>query len=346
MKKIFSLTLIVFVLISCKTKEIDAYYKVTFDNKGQKIDDELLHKLNDRVKIATDQIVLKKDETKIAYYFEQDFDTNLIHSVILASMNLEFWHTYKNTEVGNSLYEELNQVLSDSLYPGSISRFNELDSMSKTELSNEEELINFRELSPLSAYLYPYANAENQWMEGPILGYAKITDTAIINNYLKKEYVKARIPRAMKLMWEMTSSSSSEKGIPLLCLYLIKKTYSGISLLNENHVIKAKQGVDPYTKKPIITLTFNNEGAIIWANMTEQSATEESSIAMCLFGNVMSAPIASSRIEGGKTQITGGTFNDENGAKKVQSISTLINLGSLPKTLNLKSIEIIEKDGK
>ncbi|MGB1041606.1 MAG: SecDF P1 head subdomain-containing protein, partial [Flavobacteriales bacterium] len=68
-------------------------------------------------------------------------------------------------------------------------------------------------------------------------------------------------------------------------------------------------------------------GAIVWGDMTQRSARNQTGIAITIDNKVFSAPIASSRIEGGNTQVTGGAFNGAEGVFEADRVSSLLNNG-------------------
>lgn len=291
-------------------------------------------------------------------------DKERARNLLQSTAKLEFWHTYKNTEVGNAVYEKLNDIISRTMYPGYLDSVENaakdtnapaelaLDSDSTVagdsstivsddsvsndpfaNLSADEQQEMFRKTSPLSARLYPFADQESQWMEGAVLGYAKITDTAEVNAFMKLSAVQnavSSISRDLAFMWESKAAGSTEDGTPLLNLYLIKKTKSGIPELDGEEVESARQDFDPMTRKPMVSLQFKNAGAIAWADLTEQSAKDETGIAITLDNKVFSSPVASGKIEGGRTQITGGSFNGADGIKEAKDLANILKAGALP----------------
>jgi len=294
-------------------------------------------------------------------------DKERARNLLQSTARLEFWHTYKNTEVGNAVYEKLNDIISRTMYPGYLDSVenatkdtnspaeiavegdsSEVESTDSADMATadtaakndpfanltaDEQQDVFRKTSPLSARLYPYANQESQWIESAVLGYAKITDTAEVNAFMKMSAVQnavSSISRDLAFMWESKASGSTEDGTPLLNLYLIKKTKSGIPELDGEEVESARQDFDPMTRKPMVSLQFKNAGAIAWADLTEQSAKDGTGIAITLDNKVFSSPVASGKIEGGRTQITGGSFNGADGIKEAKDLSNILKAGALP----------------
>ena len=315
---------------------------------------------------------IEKDEAKGILIIEMPGvkDPQRARDLLQSTAKLEFWHTYKNTEVGNAIYEKLNDIISRNEYPGykdsvekaladttgakgdslnteeSVASIDDINDTSGIvsdtpaedvsafgNLSEDDQQEVFRKTSPFSAYLFPYADGEQQWVESPVLGYAKLADTGVINGFLRRKYVQtaiASVSRDLMFMWESESTAASQDGSPLLNLYLVKKTKSGIPLLDGEEVENARQDFDPLSRKPIVTLQYKSAGAIAWADMTEQSAKDQTGIAITLDNKVFSAPVASSRIEGGNTQITGGSFNGANGVNAAKDLANILKAGALP----------------
>lgn len=291
-------------------------------------------------------------------------DKERANKLLQGTARLEFWHTYKNTQVGNQIFESVNKILSDRMYPGyrdsvekaeadttqtdsttnnvaevvdtsatidTVLDTTGFDNLSSDELTADEQMEKATKLAPLSAILFPYANAENQWIEGSVLGYSKLSDTAEVNTLLNKDYVKAILPaRDLAFMWEAKSMANTNEGEPLLMLYLIKKTTNGEPLIDGEEVIRASQQFDPLSQAPMVTLQFKSAGATAWAEMTELSAKEQTGIAICLDNKVFSAPVASGKIEGGNTQITGGSFAGEDGINEAKDLANILVAGALP----------------
>jgi SecD/SecF fusion protein len=309
---------------------------------------------------------IQKNETKRTLSIDVPGvkDKERLRKLLVGTANLEFWETYKNTEIGNTVYEKLNDVISRNLYPGYLdsvenatsgdslivsridtviddegivvydTTYAESDTASNplASLSQEEQQEVFRRTSPLSSRLYPYADQESQWIESSVLGYAKITDTGEINDFMKMKVVQNALSsiRNLSFMWESKASGSTEDGTPLLNLYLVKKTKSGIPDLDGEQVESARQDFDPLSRKPMVSLQFKSVGAIAWAELTEKSAEQQTGIAITLDDKVFSAPVASGKIEGGSTQITGGSFIGKDGVQEAQDLSNILKAGALP----------------
>ena len=92
----------------------------------------------------------------------------------------------------------------------------------------------------------------------------------------------------------------------------------------------ANQGFDQ-NNQPKVDMTFSNEGATVFADVTGKMADTEDvtgetqRLAIVLDGNVESAPTVHDRIEGGRAEITGKFTVDE-----ARSLALVLQTGSLP----------------
>lgn len=83
-------------------------------------------------------------------------------------------------------------------------------------------------------------------------------------------------------------------------------------------------------QKPVISLQFNEEGAVIFADLTERLVGKP--IAIYLDGSPLQAPIVQGKIEGGRAQIT-GSFTYEEASRVARDL----NAGALPLPIELVS---------
>lgn len=85
-----------------------------------------------------------------------------------------------------------------------------------------------------------------------------------------------------------------------------------------------------------VNVTFNDEGAQKFAEVTKDLAPTNGRIAIVLDGVVKSAPAVQSEITGGKVSITGSFTSDE-----AQSLKTVLDSGSLPVTLTYSESRVV-----
>ena len=131
-----------------------------------------------------------------------------IEKLISKKGNLNFVPTYNNTTLGDKIFNISNRIIS------------------KTPI--------------LSFYLYPNVNDSGEWNESPILGNAKLQDTAIINNYLKRKQLTDSLPNDLSFNWATEPSAASDYGDLLIDLYLIKKSNSESLIITNTQIEKVK----------------------------------------------------------------------------------------------------------
>ena len=85
-----------------------------------------------------------------------------------------------------------------------------------------------------------------------------------------------------------------------------------------------------------VTINFDDEGAKVFADVTEELAEDYGSIAIVVDGHVMASPSVSEKIEGGQVSISGGFSEQEAGALKA-----VLESQTLPTNLELASSEEI-----
>jgi protein-export membrane protein SecD len=88
------------------------------------------------------------------------------------------------------------------------------------------------------------------------------------------------------------------------------------------------------SNEPIVSITFNDEGAALFEKITTEHTGEQ--LAIFLDGAVMSAPVINEPIKGGKAVIS-GNFTPEEGRELVRNL----NFGALPVPITLVSTQSI-----
>lgn len=102
------------------------------------------------------------------------------------------------------------------------------------------------------------------------------------------------------------------------------------TLLTGKYLKRAEPGFDQTTFQPLVSLQFNDEGAEIFAELTEKNVGKP--LAIYIDGIPISAPIVQEKISQGRAQIS-GSFTVEG----AQSLARNLNAGALPVPINLIS---------
>jgi SecD/SecF fusion protein len=154
-----------------------------------------------------------------------------------------------------------------------------------------------------------------------------LTDTAEINRILKREDVRARLPRNVGVFWghkpeRMNSADASEEG--KLQLYFLDIGRNRKAKLTGEAIVNARTDLDEKAQ-PAVSMTMNTTGTRIWAKWTAEAATNRSRIAIVLDELVFSAPYVNSEIPNGNSIISGNFTNDE-----AKDLANILKAGSLP----------------
>ncbi|WP_028786188.1 protein translocase subunit SecDF [Terrimonas ferruginea] len=141
--------------------------------------------------------------------------------------------------------------------------------------------------------------------DGGILGY--VSDTVAVRSYLTSEALRRYFPRDAVFAFGTEIKSGKNAGplagkFPLYAL----KTYGSEKAPVEGDAIKdAKQDFEQQGgSRPIVSMEMNDAGAKKWSVLTGESAKGQIPIAIVMDGIVYSAPIASGELYG-NSQITG-----------------------------------------
>ena len=98
--------------------------------------------------------------------------------------------------------------------------------------------------------------------------------------------------------------------------------------LTGRYVQGAQLNFDNITTKPEVSITFNDEGAKLFEDLTAKNIGKP--VAIVLDNNVISSPVVQEKISGGKAQITGSFTIDE-----ARTLVERFNAGALPAPITL-----------
>lgn len=104
--------------------------------------------------------------------------------------------------------------------------------------------------------------------------------------------------------------------------------------LTGTYLSKAQLVFDPTTNKPLVQLTFNDEGAKLFAQITKANIGKQ--VAIFLDGVPISAPTVNEEITGGKAVISGNFTTDE-----AKTLVGRLNAGALPVPLTLVGTSVV-----
>lgn len=106
------------------------------------------------------------------------------------------------------------------------------------------------------------------------------------------------------------------------------------TLLTGRYLKKAEVSFGQQTYQPLVLLEFNDEGAKLFADLTEKNVGKQ--LAIYVDGMPLSSPVVQEKISGGKAQIS-GSFSVDQAKKLAQNL----NAGALPVPIKLISQQTV-----
>lgn len=267
-----------------------------------------------------------------------------VRKLLQGSANLEFWETYNSQEIV-PLLSQLNQqyanfeslkdkdtlkvaaetVAADTAKVDTAGTKKGIDAILNANKDNNKATDNKSDIieqqkkqNPLFSIFMP---VQGQGLS--VVGYANKRDTTEINNIIRSDIAGRILPSDLKLLWGAKPFDGDPKGLTYE-LYAIKVTEpSGRAPLEGDVIVSAKDGFEPTTGSPCVTMEMNSDGARRWAQLTKLNIGK--AIAIVLDNVVYSAPRVNSEISGGHSQIT-GSFTIED----TKDLANTLNSGKMP----------------
>jgi SecD/SecF fusion protein len=158
-----------------------------------------------------------------------------------------------------------------------------------------------------------------------------LKDTAAINRIIRREDVKARLPRNVGMFWghkaDKYSTDASEES--RLQLYFLDMGRNRKAKLDGTVITSARKDFDDKMQHAV-SMTMNATGTRVWAKWTAEAATQRSRIAIMLDNLVYSAPYVNGEIPNGNSQISGSFSEEEAG-----DLANILKAGSLPAPIRI-----------
>ncbi len=156
-----------------------------------------------------------------------------------------------------------------------------------------------------------------------IFGYAATEDTAAVMDLLEAPEVKRMMPRNTTVLWGSNPTDFGDSGER----YALFGVSTDVELTGDV-IEEASIQFDPTTNAPEVAMGMNAEGARTWGRIT--GANIGKPVAIVLDGFVVSYPNVISKINGGRSSITGL----ENTAEAEDLVNILLS-GALPAPLEI-----------
>ncbi|MEN3040504.1 MAG: protein translocase subunit SecD [Bacteroidia bacterium] len=197
-----------------------------------------------------------------------------------------------------------------------------------TALSEEEKRKRFEKENPLFSVLIPPQNPPEN---SPVVGHARIADTATVNSYLRQPEVQMLFPDNLAFAWTV---KPEQEGSDVLTLIALRVNPNRQAPLTGEVIEDARQDFNPDDGRPMVTMRMNAEGARIWKRLTTDYLNK--SIAVTLDGYVYTYPVVQSVIANGNSQITGNFTVEE-----AKDLANVLKAGRLPASIRIEAEEIV-----
>ena len=283
-----------------------------------------------------------------------------VRKLLQGSANLEFWETYNAQEVlpylsqldsrlaaiasgekvedTDSVKAETAEVAeakveADTTVKEAAPKFqlkkNDADQAAaadKAAKQDDKAIEKAKKEHPLFAFFQPV-----QGQSLSTVGYAHERDTAEVNKAIYGEEAKKVIPSDVKLLWSAKPVDGTKNIYELHALKVTST--SGRAPLEGDVITDAKDEFDNFGR-PCVSMSMNNEGARLWAQLTKQNVGK--AIAIVLDGVVYSAPRVNGEISGGNSQIS-GNFTIED----TKDLANTLKSGRMPAPARIVQEEVV-----
>lgn len=241
-----------------------------------------------------------------------------VRKLLQSTAQLEFWKTYDNTEsqFGYMKLVELDQELAriysgvkDSTETTDSTAVAENDSAAADTLltikKDEQADQEISKSNPLFSKLAPAITKDGQIAAGPVVGFAKKSDIAAVDEMLALMRERGKIGKNVKYLWDAKPMKETQD---VFQLYAIAVNNDQKPLLGGEVITDARQDFSQVGGNEI-SMSMNNEGARAWKRITGDNVGK--CIAIVMDNVVYSAPRVNGEIAGGRSSITGDFTLDE-----------------------------------
>ena len=269
-----------------------------------------------------------------------------VRKLLQGSANLEFWETYKLSEISDVLTRIDSRLAQKYADENTEEAKEEVPAQEQTAQSAESDLAGqllenaqdenqqitaaqleaLKKSNPLFARLRPSGYGDS-W----VAGYSRSADTAEVNKMLASPEAKAIIPRDLKFMWGVKPMEGTDQTYELYCIKSDNK--NGQADLAGDVIVDSKADFNQHGN-PVVSMAMNTEGARKWATLTKQNIGR--GIAIVLDGYVYSAPRVNDEISGGRSEIS-GNFTVED----TQDLANVLKSGKMPAPAKIVQEDIV-----
>lgn len=337
---IFGTTLILKDKVSLKSTN-DEVISVLQDEVNATVDNSfnVLRTRIDRFGVVQPNIQRLETNGRILIELPGVKEPERVRKLLQGSASLEFWETYKLTEIFPQL-EAANAVIRDYLAASDTVKAEQETAVEVADASVAEGdsllakvagasaasqdsvkmMEKFAKENPLFSVLSISQN-NGQIIPTPAVGVVSIRDTATVMKYLNLRQVKDVLPRNLAFRW--TVKPVDKKGLYYELIAIKITSRDGNAPLAGNVITDARDEISQFTSACTVSMTMNPEGAKTWARLTKENIGR--SIAIVLDNMVYSFPNVNTEITGGRSEISGNFTPQE-----AKDLANVLKSGKMP----------------
>jgi len=268
-------------------------------------------------------------------------DVKRVTELVQRTALLEFWDVMKAEDMLPFIVAA-DQKVSEILSPkAEESEAEEAEDTTKTKDDVVADLLKGDEVEEgdVSQNPNPITSlASPQQASNPGIISFRLSDTAVINSYLRMPQVQALLTgdqRNAKFVWSIPEYFDSV-GEEVTSLYALFGNREDEAPLSGGVITDAQQSYNAKGEVSV-TMQMNGAGAKTWEDMTEQAYANGTQIAVVLDDVVYSAPgINNGKISGGRSEIS-GSFTINEG----QDLANVLRAGKLPASADIIQAEVV-----
>ncbi|MDP3313017.1 protein translocase subunit SecDF [Lutibacter sp.] len=266
-------------------------------------------------------------------------DIDRVKNLLQSTAELQFWEVYSNQETANFFFAANTVVENYLKATGSKETTAKSDNIDDL-LGKVSDSVTPKQVKNLFSVLTPSV-PQNENMVSSIIGTAKVSDTAKVNEYLRMTEVRHELSAEMKFakfLWDAKTFSATltetQEEVAMINLYGIKSNREDVAPI-EGDVIDDSSQEFGQTGKPEVSMTMNASGTRLWAKMTTENVGKF--VAVVLDDYVYTAPSVNTSITNGRTSISGGSMT----VAEAQDIANVLKAGKLPAAAHIIQSEVV-----
>ena len=323
--------------------------KINFNKTNDEVKEELQKEINSSINTAFEVLRSRIDKFGVTQPNIQRIgnsgriqielpgakDIERVTKLVTSKAELQFWEVFSNAEVQNYLFS-VNSIVAEMLKDDSLEK--KKDSIKTNDIQSIlNEATDSTEVTQKSLFTYLSINAaQSEQQLSSTIGFAKVSDTAMVNKLLlDRKLVNARPNelKNVKFLWDYKSNPAVD-GSDIIALYAVKSNRKDIAPIQGDVITDAAQVFDQLNN-PEVSMAMNGRGSKLWEKLTGDNIG--GFVAVVLDDYVYTAPSVNQAIVGGRTSISGGSMTVE----EAQDISTVLKAGKLPAAARIIQAEVV-----